>query len=276
MNTAPGPIRLFQVAVHAWLIGFVLSTIPSAEWLWDRPVSPELPVPGVLGHLTHAFSSWLPGGAWLLLLSLLLALSVRNLFRPMRWWSAALVWFCYVNLMHRAWMAGSGGQQLMANLLFWNIALTLASGEGAFRTVASATAFWIMRFQLLLAYVVTGMYKLMGLHWLDGTALGIAATDPAFGPDWMGHLPGLSVPLTWSVLMLQFAIPLGVWFRRTRIPVLLLGTLFHLATAIWMGIPDMAFAFIAAYAIWLSQEEAERVPGVRGKWFSGKRRVANG
>lgn len=262
MNVPARSVRRFQVAVHLWILGFVLYAWSSAEWLWDHPVSPPLPVPGIFGHLTHAFSSWLPGDAWILLVALLTVLSVRNLFRPMRWWSSALVWFCYANLMDRAWMAGSGGQQLMANVLFWNIALSFASGEGAVRCMIAATGFWIIRLQLLLAYAITGLYKLLGLHWLDGTALGIAATDPAYGPDWMGHLPGLSVPITWAVLALQFAIPIGVSFRRTRVPVLLLGAVFHLATAIWMDIPEMGLAFIAVYTIWLDEEDIARLRGM--------------
>lgn len=258
MNPNVTTVRWLQVTLHVWVIGFTLWTFPSAEWLWDFPVSPQLPVPGVLGYLTHALGTWLPNGMWLLLLPLLLLLSARNLFRPMRWWSSALVWFCYINLMHRAWLAGSGGQQLMANLLLWNILLTLLDGPGAFRAVASTTAFWVMRMQVVLAYLVTGLHKLTGLHWLDGTALGIAATDPAYGPDWIGHIPGIGVPITWGVLLLQFAFPVLIWWRKARVPLLVAGALFHLATAIWMGIPEMGFAFIAAYAIWWPTSDDQR------------------
>lgn len=258
MNVQRTSVWLFQKAIHLWLLVFFFSALGTAEWLWDFPISPPLPVPDRLGWLTHFLSAKGSQASVYVAVLLLVLFSLYNLFRPVQWWSALFVWLCYTNLMNLAWMAGSGGQQLMANVLFWNIFLSLVR-DTAIREIASSSAFWIIRVQLVLAYLVTGIYKLTGSSWLDGTAVGIAVTDSAFGPEWLAHFSVITMLLTWAVLALQFVVPTAVWFRRTTLPVLIIGAIFHLATAVFMGIPEMAFAFIAIYPIWLSDEESERV-----------------
>src|SRR5690606_428826 len=120
--------------------------------------------------------------------------------------------------------------------------------------VMQLTAFWIIRLQLLIAYLATALHKFTGTHWLDGTAMGIVAGDPAFGPQWLVHQPVLSAILTWSVLLFQLTFPLAVWWKRTRVPWMIFGVLFHVGTAIWLEIPEMAFAFIVCYLIWLNEQ----------------------
>ena len=251
-------VRLFQLGIHLWLLGFLLTALPAFGELWLHPISPALHPPGPFTRLTHALGSWLPQVAVLPGVVIAIVLCVRGLFRPARWWSAAGLWFIFVNLMHTAWSAGSGGQQLMANLLFWNILLGTPR-NGPHTVWLSTLGLWVIRGQLLLAYAVTGIHKLTGHHWTDGTALGIVATDPAFGPAWIATMPALAAVLTYSVLLFQLTFPLAVWWRRTRLPWMLFGIVFHLGTALWMDIPEMGLAFIVAYAIWLSEEEAGRL-----------------
>lgn len=265
-------VRLFRITVHLWLMVFVLSAMGVTERLWDFPVSPDLPAPqGPFKYFTHAFHTWLPGDAWLIVVPLLFVLCIRNILRPPRWWSALLVWMLFSSLMNRAWMAGSGGQQLMSSLLFWMILLLDGSRPfqpNGWRAVLGTSAFWILRLQLLLAYAATGSHKLTGTHWLDGTAMGIVATDPAYGPSWLAQVPWLAATITWSALAFQLTFPIAVWFRRTRVPWMSIGIVFHLGTAFTLGIPEMALAFVAAYPIWLSDGEAQtvmRVAGFRSK-----------
>ena len=248
-------VRLFQLGVHLWLLGFLLSALPAMGDLWLHPISPVLRPPGPFTALTHALGSWLPQVAVLPGVAIAIVLCLRGLFRPARWWSAAVLWFIFVNLMHTAWMAGSGGQQLMANLLFWNILLSLPL-TSLLTEWLSTLALWVIRGQLLLAYAVTGLHKLTGAQWTDGTALGIVVTDPAFGPAWIATMPVLAVALTYSVLLFQLTFPFAVWWRRTRVPWMLFGIAFHLGTALWMDIPEMGLAFIVAYASWLDEKEA--------------------
>lgn len=255
------PVRLFRFTLLAWVLLFSLLSWTGLEAVNVLEQSPKWLPPGSLKHLTHALPQ-LPD-AWQASLLLILpwaiiVLAAVELWRPTRWWRAALIWWLYVNVMNTGWLSGSGGQQLMANMLFWNILLSLRPAEscdGRFgtwiRSHAPPAAFWIIRMQLLLAYLATGFHKLTGTHWLDGTAMGIVATDSAFGPAWMAGYPALSHVATWAVLVFQLTFPVAVWFRVLRLPWMAFGVLFHLATAIWMDIPEMGLAFIACYPIWL-------------------------
>jgi hypothetical protein len=245
--------RLFQRVSLLWLLGFLLMALPGSERLWLDPVSPAWFPPGPLRYFTHALSGDVPEPLVVLSLAVLLILTAWQLFAHPRWWAWLLIWLLYVNLMNRAWMAGSGGQQLMANALFWACFLTLRSERARF------IGLWAIRLQVLLAYWATGLHKLTGTHWLDGTALGIVATDHAFGPAWIASFPLFAKGLTWLILFFQLGFPIAVWFSSARTAWLIAGIAFHLATAFWMDIPEMGLAFIACYALWLDDEHAARL-----------------
>ena len=276
MMIAWASVRLFQRAMLVWVIGFIASAYFGIDALNTMGSSPLYAPPGPLKFITHALAM-VPDGLndllVLLVVPILVLLCLRDLLRAPRWWSSLLIWFLYANLMDRAWLAGSGGQQLIANLLFWNIFLSLRFVGGGNGHMAAwshghmsplphepmaTCAFWIIRVQLLLAYFATGLHKLTGTSWLDGTAMGIVASDPAFGPLWIVDHPLIASITTWAVLAFQLTFPIAVWFRRTRYGWMLLGILFHLATALWMDIPEMGLAFIAAYPIWFDDQDVHR------------------
>ncbi len=256
-------IRLFQRAVLLWVIAFTCSAYWGFDALNTMGLSPLYVPSGPLKYVTHALAM-LPDGIndliVLVAVPLLLILCVRDVLRSPKWWSTLLIWFVYTDLMNRAWLAGSGGQQLVANLLFWNIFLcrsgTLTEEHGA--RGWSFVAFWILRLQLVIAYLATGLHKLTGSHWHDGSAIGIVATDPAFGPLWMADHPFVASLMTWAVLFFQLTFPIAIWFRTTRYPWMVFGMLFHTGTALWMDIPEMGFAFIAAYSIWFDAQDIDR------------------
>ena len=290
MSIPQNTILLFRKALLLWVLGYTASAWVGLDAINTMLHSPVFLPPGPLTPITHAFL--FAAGSWLGILAplaalLLILLCVHDLLRGSRWWTALLIWLLYINLMHVAWLAGSGGQQLMANLLFWNIFLGCSprsigcdeQGPSLSRRVAlvysvlAPAAFWIIRLQLLLAYLATGLHKLTGTHWLDGTAMGIVATDPAFGPLWIANFPLLAKLTTWAVLLFQFTFPISVWWGRPRILWMVFGIVFHLGTALWMDIPEMGLAFIAAYTIWLSPDQVDRL---RALYLFKRRSVENG
>jgi hypothetical protein len=248
-------IRLFRITVHVWLLLFIMTSLPAMTTLWQQPVSPSLPPISLFDPVTNAFGGW-ASGLELAGVAILLVCCMYQLLHPPVWWAAFLIWMLYTSLMHKAWLAGSGGQQLMANMLFWSIFLPAREWKSRGGERVSGTAFWIIRLQLLLAYLATALHKVTGTHWLDGTAMGIVAADPAMGPEWLAGQPLLSAAATWCILLFQFTFPVAVWWRGTRIPWMVAGMIFHAATAIWLEIPEMALAFIACYPIWLDNGKA--------------------
>ncbi len=265
MRTPKSTVRLFRLAVHAWLILDILFSLPAAEWIWDQPISPSIPgPPGPFRYLTHAFSSWLPGTFALPAAGVLLLLSIRALLRPSRWWSAVLIWSLFTSLMNHAWLVGTGGHQLIANVLFWMIFLPNGTGIctkgpstiASFKEILGTSSFWIIRLQLLLAYGATAAQKLSGYQWPHGYAVGIVATDPDYGPAFLAGQEQLTMFLTYATLGFQLFFPLAVWWRPSRIVWMWVGVGFHLGSGIYFGILDMGLAFLAVYPIWFHERTA--------------------
>lgn len=257
MSIAPSSVRLFGLAVHLWLVVYLLTRLSAFEFLWAYPVSPVLPAHGLLSWTLDPLAH-LPEGAVYVAFPLALVLAVRGLFLPHRWYFAAVLWVLYVGLMQRAWLAGSAGQQFMGIVLFWSVFIgrDAAGAEPTPRHVLATFGVWALRLQLLLVYAAAAAHKLTGTTWLDGTAVGIVATDGTYDLGWLMAVPGASVLLTWLVLSGMLLFPLAVWWRPTRRIFLVMGALFHLATAVFLGIPEMGTAFLVAYALWLDEDEA--------------------
>lgn len=260
MSLAPSAVRLFRIAVHVWLIVLIAGRIPVGECLWEVPVSPTLPRNGFFSFATDAFDTWLPRGSVWVAVPLLLVLAARELFRPHRWYAGVIIWIIYTSLMHRAWLAGSGGQQLMGILLFWSIFIDerTVGPERSVRSVLSVFGVWAVRLQLLLVYAATAAHKLTGTTWPDGTAVGIVATDASYHLGWLASFPAVCTALTWWLLAFTALFPLAVWWAPSRRAFLCMGVCFHLATALFLGIAAMGTAFLVAYTLWLDGTEAER------------------
>ncbi|MGV3636654.1 MAG: HTTM domain-containing protein [Flavobacteriales bacterium] len=259
-------IRLMQRTVNLWLFGYLVSTLGAAEWLGVHPaVSALPPPPGALSMVTHVFavlpSEWAIGAVLLVML-----LALRSVILPTRWYFTAVQWVLFSSLVNFSWLTANGGHQLIANVLFWMIFLpgqqptNSTAGAPTRLSIIHASAVWIIRLQLLLAYGVTAIQKLTGNWWPSGEALGIVASDPGYGPAWVAQVPVLAVALNHVVLAFQLTLPLAIWWRATRVIWLVFGVFFHLYTGVAFGILDMGLAFLAVYPIW-SRAGEERLRG---------------
>jgi hypothetical protein len=177
-----------------------------------------------------------------------------------RWWPGLVVWLLFRVITHRTWLASNGGVQLMENMLIWCALM----GKGT-HPLVSTTAFWIARMQLLVAYAVAAAHKFTGTSWLDGSAVLRVAQDPGFNLEWLSASPMLCTVLTCATLAFMTLLPFAVWWSLSRRWFLVIGGLFHLSTAMFMGIPQMGLAFIACYALWLDEATASKVLAWRGR-----------
>lgn len=103
---------------------------------------------------------------------------------------------------------------------------------------SGAWAVRLMQLQLTLIYVSTAWEKLNGHAWLDGTALYYTSRLD----DWFGRGPVPeslfnSLPairwMTWSIVVVEVLLPIGLWIRETRRWSILLGIGLHLSIE-WM------------------------------------------
>lgn len=260
----PASIRLFQWLAYGWsaLYAMCLLVLGDAAWV-SAPVDVFTTSTGLHGRL-----QWMVNGlgdiGCSILCALVLIVSVLLLLRH-RWWLALLLWFLFRLITHRSWLASNGGIQLMENMLLWSAFMTNGSvwrmSTSPFRQLP-VVAFWIARLQLVLVYAMTAVHKSIGHSWPNGSAVRIVAMDPDFNLSWLASFPMLCTILTFGALGFMTLFTLAVWWTPSRRFFLGIGVLFHLSTAIFMDIPQMGLAFIACYALWLNEKEANALLGL--------------
>ncbi len=127
----------------------------------------------------------------------------------------------------------------------------------AARTALHNTALLLCMAQIVFVYTVSGVYKLMGETWLDGTALYYALTllDFKVYPlvnELMWQSSPAIIAATWVSTVAQLGfLPLVLW-RRTRhlVVVVLLGM--HAGIALLLGLVPFSLAMIALDLLFVS------------------------
>ncbi|MCB0961792.1 MAG: hypothetical protein KDA98_00540, partial [Acidimicrobiales bacterium] len=100
--------------------------------------------------------------------------------------------------------------------------------------------------------------------WREGVALGWVANLRSLGAPWAADLlsrrPRLRVALSWAVMVGEVCFPLALFLPAPGVvAVLAAGLLFHLATAVVMGLNTFVWAFAATYpAVLLSWSALHR------------------
>ncbi|MFV2117202.1 hypothetical protein ACE14D_01595 [Streptomyces sp. Act-28] len=121
--------------------------------------------------------------------------------------------------------------------------------------------------QICLVYMVSGLYKVAGKSWQDGTALFYIMRVPEF------ELPGLSeivygndllvYILTYSTVFFLVYFPLGVAVPALRPWAAAASISFHAGIGFFMGLTGFALTMIACDLIFLSPELARALYAVK-------------
>ncbi len=96
---------------------------------------------------------------------------------------------------------------------------------------------WALRLiqaEMAVLYASSAWSKFQGSMWHDGTALfGVSQMTDYYGRGWIPSFvfqtPNLAMALSWSVIILEAALPLTLWFSATRRIAIFAGIGFHLA-----------------------------------------------
>jgi hypothetical protein len=152
---------------------------------------------------------------------------------------------------------GGDGAEQMASIVLIATALVAPAFPGDVR-VALAVAF--ITAQAVLAYLTSGVAKLVSPVWRDGTGLrGILSTvdhgTPAIG-RWLGRYPALSVAASWATIVFECTFVLALVLPAPLAGAVLgAGLAFHAACAALMGLNSFVWAFPATYpCVWVANE----------------------
>jgi hypothetical protein len=134
-----------------------------------------------------------------------------------------------------------------------------------------ASTIWplrLLRYQVALIYVSSGLTKILYPVWRDGTAVYWAINLNAFHrfpwPIPVALEPMLWL-LTWSTLAFELLFPVLVWFRRTRPAVLLLGIALHLGLLVTLELGPFSWVMMASYVAFLDPKTVQQ-------WMEGSGR----
>lgn len=123
----------------------------------------------------------------------------------------------------------------------------------------------LIRCQVSLIYLSTALWKLLHPVWRDGSAVYWALNLNTFHRfPWT--LPVAAEPLVtllgWSTLLFELSFPVLVWFRRTRVPTLILGVALHLGLWLTLELGPFSWVMVASYIAFL---DPHRVAGLGGR-----------
>ena len=113
----------------------------------------------------------------------------------------------------------------------------------------------LFQFQFILIYVVAGVSKLFGNHWLDGTAMYYVFNATAwtrFNFTWLAAHPLLVLAATYGTLLFEIIIfPVFIWPRKTKTAMIVLGALFHLGIGLMLRIFTFTYVVPLFYLCFL-------------------------
>lgn len=190
--------------------------------------------------------------------------------------SAASVFVWLVSFQNRNQMILDGEDEVLRLLGFFLIFMPLAEvwsldswlfrrGQPADRTYSSKSSPWALRtLQIFMTLVMlaTGLWKVTGESWRDGTALYyVARIDDLFGrfpvPHYLFDTPWTVRAMTWSVLYVELAIPFLIWIPKARRFSLLVLLAFHLSNEWTMHLFLFHWIMLCGWMSFLKREDLD-------------------
>jgi len=228
----------------------------------------------VLSHPINGTYTWI---YWVFIIGQLIGLTL-GLLGVWRRLAALMVYFFTVNLFLKGYLMFTGGEALINILLFYLIFINETADTKScnykIQNVLNNTFFVIMLIQICVLYFFSTLYKLIDPYWLSGEAMMYISRVDAFSGDMMRNLfaenPMISKLATWSVLAYQGLFSILVWIRKVKIPLLVIGVMFHLSISFFMGIFAFGVIMTITYILFLEDKHIERF----NNWFSRRKKLA--
>jgi len=167
---------------------------------------------------------------------------------------------CWVSIsLSRLFLPIINGSDLVLNLfLIIAIALPLNpklnfKNSEHIQTIISNVALLFAQIQFALIYLLSGYDKLLSASWRSGAAIDSINNLTFFhNPFITLHLNEVvCIVLSWSVIVFEIGFGFLIWAEKFRIPLLVMGILFHLVIAVVLGLVDFALVMVICYGVYL-------------------------
>ncbi len=224
---------------------------------------------------------------------------VRILFSPAQWGSEHLsvfYWLCLVfltvvlflrwnyvigiiffllviNLYRLNVSISNGSDYVLIMLAFWSIGMSTWSAinnkywNAMMILVFNATVL-LCQLQIVFIYLVSGWDKLTSQVWRSGDAMNYIAHLDFFYNQRFDMLDNhyVNLTLSWITIVFELAFVILIWFKRTRLILLIIGITFHFIIWVMLTLPDFALIMMISYLIFLKDSDYNLIQkGIRLK-----------
>jgi len=191
----------------------------------------------------------------ILLLLLLVALKVRiNYFT-----SVLIYWFSF-SLTRLLGPVANGSDYVLNLFLMLSIGLPVwPAFKPSLRSsqiMISNFVFLFCRIQLALIYLLSGFNKITSEAWRSGDAIySIMNLEYFTNPALPFHFSEWGcLIVAWGVILFELGFPFLIWFRKFRIPILVMGVCFHIGIIFFLSLPDFGVIMILTYGLFLEMQ----------------------
>jgi len=113
--------------------------------------------------------------------------------------------------------------------------------------------------QLCIVYFFSGLHKLQGGVWRDGTALYYILNSDDFSPTKFNYFftnyLWLVKLCSWTTIVFQLTFPIFIFIKQTKIWTIMIGVLLHIGIFFMMKIDNFSLLMISCYAIFFNDNQ---------------------
>lgn len=197
-----------------------------------------------------SFNFW-PDSWALIMQTLFLSLLLLVFFGFARRPVLLLAWIIHVGFLQRNWAAGMGVDTMVTVFLFYLSFCDLGlKNQGDMLTRVMLR---MSQVHLSVIYFYTGIEKLRGASWWDGTALWTAISNPqmtSLDLTWAHQFPGIIGLFSHLTVIFELMFLPLVWIPQTRLGILAIGGAFHLGVAGLMDLWAFSSVMVCQYLLW--------------------------
>jgi hypothetical protein len=154
---------------------------------------------------------------------------------------------CHLYILYRAAFMMDGADQMLLILLAGSTVMTFHPWRVEFGLMGAA----FITAQLVLAYLTTGLAKLMSRDWRSGLAFTQIMSTVLFGNDYVlrrlkGH-PARARVLSWVIILSQLLLGVSILIGGEWVAIaVVISVFFHVGVAVIMRLSQFTFVFAAA------------------------------
>lgn len=276
-----GPVDLYNLSLFRCVFFSILFLMYSIRFLevkllyFDEGLMPFSQAKEFLPEMYVPLFYWFPTTDTLVVILHIafLLLLLAGALGLLRRWSTWIVFVIHMAFMQRNYTVIYGADLITT---FWLLYLSLADHSRSFSIwkkspcpvvqnqsdLLSSVAYRLIQVQLCIVYAYTGLEKLKGPSWWEGTAVWKVLGNTQLTPmdfSFLVHMPWLFPVMTYSTLLFEVYFPAAVWYKPLRPYWLTLGASFHLIAALTMKLHFFSALMVAAYIPFIPSETWRRL-----------------